>query len=205
MARKTDPGGESKAETSRWLPVIIELPAFSQKWGQYRLTEVDRTTMLEAILSDPEAWPVQRGTAGAQVSIRLSGAQHRPERRLSRFLRRVPEVREDCPGHPLSQECAGQSLAGRPESGRQIASRDRKGAGGDRTRRKGRDHQETEVIMAQKKKALDAASRHSVGTTSSRPVVAWRATHVGLRTRTRIDRGRSRDHRGTHWLPGRAS
>jgi hypothetical protein len=66
MARRTDPGGEPDAESSRWLPVVIELPKFSQKWGQYRLTEVDRTIMLEAILSDPEAWPVQRGTAGAR-------------------------------------------------------------------------------------------------------------------------------------------
>ena len=39
---------------------VIELPPFSQKWGHYRLTEVDRTLMLNAILSDPEVWPVQR-------------------------------------------------------------------------------------------------------------------------------------------------
>jgi hypothetical protein len=69
MARKTEPGRESKpatTPTSRWLPLVIELPGFSQRWGQYRLTEADRTTMLEAILSNPEAWPVQRGTAGAR-------------------------------------------------------------------------------------------------------------------------------------------
>ena len=47
-----------------WLPVIVELPPFTLKWGQYRLTERDRTAMLDAILGDPEGWPVQRGTAG---------------------------------------------------------------------------------------------------------------------------------------------
>ena len=45
---------------------MIELPPFSQKWGQYRLTEEDRTIMIEAILSDPEGWPLQKGTGGAR-------------------------------------------------------------------------------------------------------------------------------------------
>jgi hypothetical protein len=47
-----------------WVPVVIELPSFSNKWDQYRLTESDRTSMLGAILSNPDAWPVQRGMAG---------------------------------------------------------------------------------------------------------------------------------------------
>jgi hypothetical protein len=69
MARKKDAQGEQKADAPSakpWLPVVVELPPFSQKWGQYRLTEEDRTAMLEAILSDPEGWPVQKGTAGAR-------------------------------------------------------------------------------------------------------------------------------------------
>jgi hypothetical protein len=69
MARKKGAGRNRSAAAApmgAWLPVVIELPAFSQKWGQYRLTESDRTTLLEAILSGPEAWPVQRGTAGAR-------------------------------------------------------------------------------------------------------------------------------------------
>jgi hypothetical protein len=69
MARKKPSGGESKAaaaQANRWLPVVIELPPFSHRWGQYRLTEADRSTMLEAILDNPEAWPVQGGTAGAR-------------------------------------------------------------------------------------------------------------------------------------------
>lgn len=56
MARKKNAGRGPKAATSSegpWLPVVIELPPFTQKWGQYRLTEEDRTAMLEAILSDP--------------------------------------------------------------------------------------------------------------------------------------------------------
>jgi hypothetical protein len=65
MARKRGDERQSKATTA-WLPVVVELPSFSQKWGQYRLTEADRTVMLDAILSGPEAWPVQRGTAGAR-------------------------------------------------------------------------------------------------------------------------------------------
>ena len=69
MARKKDAGGEGTARSpsgSPWLPVVVELPPFTLRWGQYRLTERDRTAMLEAILSDPEGWPVQRGTAGAR-------------------------------------------------------------------------------------------------------------------------------------------
>jgi hypothetical protein len=68
MAKKRCAEGEkrSAAPDKAWLPVVIELTPFSQKWGQYKLTEIDRTVMLEAILSDPEAWPVQRGTAGAR-------------------------------------------------------------------------------------------------------------------------------------------
>jgi hypothetical protein len=61
MAKKEDGGGERKvgiSPGSPWLPVVIELPPFAQKWGQYRLTEEDRTAMLEAILNDPEGWPV---------------------------------------------------------------------------------------------------------------------------------------------------
>jgi hypothetical protein len=72
MARKNAAGWHPKAATapkSLWLPVIIELPAFSGKWRQFRLTEADRTTLLEAILSDPEAWPVQRGTSGARSPV----------------------------------------------------------------------------------------------------------------------------------------
>ena len=64
MARKKASGTEKAPAI--WLPVVIELPSFSQKWGHYRLTEADRTSLLEAILSNPEAWPVQRGTAGAR-------------------------------------------------------------------------------------------------------------------------------------------
>ena len=69
MAKKEGAGGERKAGTSSgtpWLPVVIELPPFAQKWTQHRLTEEDRTAMLEAILNDPEGWPVQRATAGAR-------------------------------------------------------------------------------------------------------------------------------------------
>jgi hypothetical protein len=69
MARKKEAQGEQRAgppSGKPWLPVVMELPPFSQKWGQYRLTEEDRTAMLEAILSDPEGWPVQKGTAGAR-------------------------------------------------------------------------------------------------------------------------------------------
>jgi hypothetical protein len=64
MVGKSDKAGTSSG--SRWLPLVIEFPPFSVKWGQYRLTEEDRTAMLEAILNDPEGWPVQRGTAGAR-------------------------------------------------------------------------------------------------------------------------------------------
>jgi hypothetical protein len=69
MARNKYAEGKQRAglpSAKPWLPVVVELPPFSQKWGQYRLTEEDRTTMLEAILSDPEGWPVQKGTAGAR-------------------------------------------------------------------------------------------------------------------------------------------
>jgi hypothetical protein len=69
MARKKDAGRVPEAAASSvrlWLPVVVELPPFTQKWGQYRLTEKDRTALLEAILSDPEGWPVQKGTAGAR-------------------------------------------------------------------------------------------------------------------------------------------
>jgi hypothetical protein len=68
MAKKSPSGGEKAAAVrmGTWLPVVIELPAFFHKWGQYRLTEADRTNLLEAILNDPEAWPVQKGTAGAR-------------------------------------------------------------------------------------------------------------------------------------------
>jgi hypothetical protein len=65
MARRNDARQEDNTG-SPWLPVVIELPPFSQKWGRYRLTEEDRTAMLEAILNDPEGWPVQKGTAGAR-------------------------------------------------------------------------------------------------------------------------------------------
>jgi hypothetical protein len=51
---------------SRWLPVVIELPPFTRKWEDYRLTEADRTALLHAILNDPEASPVLRGMAGAR-------------------------------------------------------------------------------------------------------------------------------------------
>ncbi len=69
MAKKEDAGGKRAVGTSAgspWLPVVIELPPFAQKWSQYRLTEGDRTAMLKAILDDPEGWPVQSGTAGAR-------------------------------------------------------------------------------------------------------------------------------------------
>jgi hypothetical protein len=49
-----------------WLPVVNELPTFARKWGQYCLTEFDRTTMLEAILGQPERWPVIKGASGAR-------------------------------------------------------------------------------------------------------------------------------------------
>jgi hypothetical protein len=64
MARKKSSGTDRAPAI--WLPVVIELSSFSQKWRHYRLTEADRTILLEAILSDPEAWPVQAGTAGAR-------------------------------------------------------------------------------------------------------------------------------------------
>jgi hypothetical protein len=69
MAKKRGDKGPPQAGTPSvhtWVPVVIELPSFSHKWDQYRLTESDRTGMLDAILSNPEAWPVQRGTAGAR-------------------------------------------------------------------------------------------------------------------------------------------
>ena len=59
-------GSASNSTISHTVPEVIELPPFTQKWGHYRLTESDRTIMLDAILSDPEAWAVQRGTAGAR-------------------------------------------------------------------------------------------------------------------------------------------
>ena len=61
---KADPNPPSSVPA--WLPVVIELPSFSHRWDQYRLTDQDRTLMLDAILSGPEAWPVQKGTAGAR-------------------------------------------------------------------------------------------------------------------------------------------
>jgi hypothetical protein len=69
MARKKREKRDQEATAARAairMPEVIELPPFSQKWGHYRLTEADRTIMLNAILSDPEVWPVQRGTAGAR-------------------------------------------------------------------------------------------------------------------------------------------
>ena len=97
MAKKANAGEARKAGTasgSRWLPVVIELPPFAQKWGQYRLTEVDRTAMLEAILNDPEGWPVQRGTAGARKARFASQDLDRVlQRRLSSLLRGLPQVR----------------------------------------------------------------------------------------------------------------
>lgn len=69
MSKREGKKGQADASSrsaSAWLPVVIELPPFSQKWGRYALTELDRTVMLEAILSDPESWPVQRGTGGAR-------------------------------------------------------------------------------------------------------------------------------------------
>ena len=66
MARKKGHAARRGEPATAWLPVVIELPSFSQRWGQYRLTEADRTALLEAIVSDPEAWPVQKGTAGAR-------------------------------------------------------------------------------------------------------------------------------------------
>ena len=114
MARKKGAGKPPKAVTA-WLPVVIELPPFSQKWGQYRLREVDRTAMLEAILSQPEAWPVQRGTSGGEGAVFLARPRQRYERRLSRFLRRVPKIWKDCSRHSISQERAEQPLESRPE------------------------------------------------------------------------------------------
>jgi hypothetical protein len=69
MSRRKSLGGQPKTgspSVSAWLPVVIELPPFTLKWNRYQLTEHDRTIMLEAILGDPEAWPVQKGTAGAR-------------------------------------------------------------------------------------------------------------------------------------------
>jgi hypothetical protein len=69
MSRKKEEKGQPDSPSqsaSGWLPVVIELPPFSQKWGRYGLTEADRTIMLEAILGNPEGWPVQRGTGGAR-------------------------------------------------------------------------------------------------------------------------------------------
>jgi hypothetical protein len=69
MARKKRKNRDQEATAPRAairMPEVIELPPFSQKWSLYRLTEADRTIMLNAILSDPEVWPVQRGTAGAR-------------------------------------------------------------------------------------------------------------------------------------------
>src|SRR5215469_14188139 len=69
MAKRGGTGRERKPERSSQvlrLPVVVELPPFAQKWSQHRLTEEDRSAMLEAILGDPEGWPVQRGTAGAR-------------------------------------------------------------------------------------------------------------------------------------------
>lgn len=64
--RKGQPEPDRPSSATPWLPVVIELPPFSHRWDQYRLTDRDRTAMLDAILSGPEAWPVQRGTAGAR-------------------------------------------------------------------------------------------------------------------------------------------
>jgi hypothetical protein len=69
MAKQAKAGGAREAGASSgspWLPVVIERPPCAQKWSHYRLTERDRTSMREAILNDPEGWPVQRGTAGAR-------------------------------------------------------------------------------------------------------------------------------------------
>lgn len=55
---------QSEAATT-WLPIVVELPSFSPQWGRSRLTEAGRTVMLGAMLSGPEAWPIQRETAGA--------------------------------------------------------------------------------------------------------------------------------------------
>lgn len=63
---KVNPPDLSSSRAAGWFPVVIELPPFSQKWGRYGLTETDRTAMLEAILSNPEGWPVLKGTAGAR-------------------------------------------------------------------------------------------------------------------------------------------
>jgi mRNA-degrading endonuclease RelE of RelBE toxin-antitoxin system len=45
---------------------VIELPPFSRKWEEYRLTEIDRSALLQAVLNDPESSPVIKGTAGAR-------------------------------------------------------------------------------------------------------------------------------------------
>ena len=119
--------------------------------GQYRLTEEDRTAMLEAILTDPEAWPVQRGRPVPARHVSPRTSRPRCQRRLSRLLCGVPEVREGRPRHPVPQEHASQPIQGRPESRRPTAPRDRGRSGADRTRGRGQGPRAEEMIMAQKK------------------------------------------------------
>jgi hypothetical protein len=64
MANPTGVAGSAGAlSLARHQPALEVLHALgqagstSQKWGHYRLTEADRTIMLNAILSNPEVWP----------------------------------------------------------------------------------------------------------------------------------------------------
>ena len=79
MARKKDAGGKRTAGKPFGEPmaaVVVELPPFTLRWGQYRLTERDRTAMLEAIFERPGGMAGPEGYGGRpQGPIRFAGSR----------------------------------------------------------------------------------------------------------------------------------